>query len=220
MRMQEGPAFRRLSGCPGVSRRAQVGRWQPQSYTRGMFSRWADEFERMHRSLPCLRGSHGACPHLCGLGDGLNPGRLRLEFGAALCKCDCHTGCPLAGDKMAVPVKTWRDLCSCPGAEAARQDLAGAPDFDEYMARFRRDAELRRDADEAVRAQAAGRSREEVRDLYISELRSRGLPIPSDDVLDAKVDAILGDYLPAARLFGQNLADLARFAGSMWRALR
>jgi hypothetical protein len=185
-----------------------------------MFSRWADEFRRMNRSLHCLRGSHAACPHWSGIGGGLNPKRLRLEFGAVLCTCDCHTGCPLVGNKSAVPVKTWQDSCTCPGAEAARPQLADMPDFDEHMARHERDAKRRREAEESVRSQAAGLSREEVRDLFVSELRSRALPVPSDDMLDAKVDAILGNYWPAARLLGKDLADLASLARSLWRGFR
>jgi hypothetical protein len=118
---------------------------------------------------------------------------------------------------MTVEVQAWRQSCSCPGAtaERARQDEAGEqfPDFKEEMAKARRAADLRRDAAEAVRVVAAGKSREELKDRYVAELRSRGLGIPSEQVLDANVDAITGNYLPALRLFGRSVASLGKLLG-------
>jgi hypothetical protein len=123
---------------------------------------------------------------------------------------------------MAVPVNMWREMCSCAGAEheRRRQREAGTefPDSNEHIARFQRDSQARHDAFQAVRANAAGKSRAEIRDLYVFELQSRGLPIPPEDVLDTRVDAILGDYLPTARLLGRSLANLARFIGTITRA--
>jgi hypothetical protein len=181
----------------------------------------ADEFEHTHRSPVCLRGMHDDCPHMLGLGGGLNPRRLRLEFGAVLCKCECHSSCPITGNRSAVPFRTWHDSCSCPGAEQERrkQDQAGVgfPDFKEHMAQSQRQSESRTEAFHATQAEAAGRSREEIRDLYLSQLRSRGLKIPPEDVLDAKVDAITGDYRSSARLMGRALSDLAKLAGFILR---
>lgn len=85
------------------------------------------------------------------------------------------------------------------------------------MAQSQRQAEARREAFHAAQAKAAGRSREEIRDIYLSELRSRGLKMPPEDALDAKVDAIAGDYRAAARLMGRTLRDLAKLAGSILR---
>ena len=54
-----------------------------------MGSAWADENERVPRTVACSRGVHGDCPHLMsGFGGGFNPRRLRLEFGGLLCQCD------------------------------------------------------------------------------------------------------------------------------------
>ncbi len=180
---------------------------------------WADAFERTLRSQACISGRHDHCPHLCGLGAGLNPRRIRFESGAMLCKCTCHSSCPVTGNRMAVPFRTWRESCSCAGAEQerSRQAQAGTefPDFREYLARGHHDAQLRREAFQAARAKAAGRSREEIRDLYESELRARGMRIPSEDALDAVVDAITGDYLSSARLLARSFADLAKFVGGI-----
>ena len=82
------------------------------------------------------------------------------------------------------------------------------------MAKYQRASQLRREAAEAVRARAAGKSREELKDLYIAELRSRGLNIPREQILDANIDAITGNYLPAFRLLGQSLASLGRLFGA------
>jgi hypothetical protein len=125
---------------------------------------------------------------------------------------------------MAVPMQVWRESCSCAGAEQERrrQDQASVefPDFREHMARHQRDSQSRREAFHTVRTRARGKSREEIKDLYESELRSRGLPIPSEDVLDANVDAITGNYLPGARLLGRCMADLAKLAGGILRPPR
>jgi hypothetical protein len=182
---------------------------------------WADEFEQSHRSPVCRRGMHDDCPHMLGLGGGFNPRRLRLEFGAALCKCECHSSCPITSRRTAVAFKAWHDSCSCPGAQQERrhQDQAGAgfPGFREHMAQSRRRSELRSEAFRAAQARASGRSREEIRDIYLSELRTRGLKVPPDDALEARVDAISGDYRAAARLMGRTLHDLAKLAGDIFR---
>jgi hypothetical protein len=93
----------------------------------------------------------------------------------------------------------------------------GFPDFGEHVAQSQRQSEQRREAFHAAQAKAAGRSREEIRDIYLSELRSRGLKIPAEDALDAKVDAITGDYRASALLMGRALRDLAKLAGSIFR---
>jgi hypothetical protein len=182
---------------------------------------WADEFEQTHRSLACRRGAHDDCPHMCGLGGGFNPRRFRVEFGAALCKCDCHSPCPITGSRVTVPVKSWQDSCSCTGAAQERgrqaQTGTGFPDFKAHMARSQRQAEARREAFRAAEARAAGRSREEIREIYLSELRIRDLKIPPEEALDAKVDAIAGDYRASARLFGQAVRDLTKLVGTILR---
>jgi hypothetical protein len=98
-----------------------------------MHNPWADEFEREQRSRDCAHGTHDDCPHLDGFGGGLNPRRLRLESGAGLCQCQCHSSCPVTSKRMAVPLATWRESCGCPGAaaERSRQERDGDvyPDF-------------------------------------------------------------------------------------------
>jgi hypothetical protein len=60
-------------------------------------------------------------------------------------------------------------------------------------------------------SKAAGKTREEIKALYIAELRSRDLKIPEGEVLDANVDALNGHYVTAARLIGRSVADLCKF---------
>jgi hypothetical protein len=48
----------------------------------------------------------------------------------------------------------------------------------------------RRQAFDAARAAGAGRTRQQIREIYQAELRSRGLPLPSDLLLDAYSDMI------------------------------
>jgi len=88
-----------------------------------MRNRLAEAFERDLRSHACRAGGHDNCPHAIGSGGGLNPRRLRLEFGTQLCKCPCHAGCAVAGTRLCVSDQMWRDECSCPGAQARRAGL-------------------------------------------------------------------------------------------------
>jgi hypothetical protein len=153
----------------------------------GMRNRWADEFERSLRSEACADGRHDECPHLDGFVTGLNPRRLRFESGAGLCKCDCHSSCTVtSSNRVAVSVKTWRECCTCPGAAAERVR--------------RQELESALDAAQAVREIAAGKSREQIKDLYLAELRGRGLTIP-EDFLDAQVDALAGNLWKLPGLF-------------------
>jgi hypothetical protein len=85
-----------------------------------------------------------------------------------------------------------------PGAAAFSEDMAAAP----------HDARARKEAFEAARARAAGKSREQVTDLYKAELRTRGMEIPPKPILDAKVSPMAGDYLSAGRLFDRSRAGL------------
>jgi hypothetical protein len=125
---------------------------------------WADEFDASRRTRPCVNGNHHDCPHLAGgPGGGFNPRRLRLEFGAALCGCDCHSGCPAeAGGKAAVPFATWRDQCTCPGADAERQRHAESgfepPDIGQIYRDKRRASQARREAFQATRAASSADS--------------------------------------------------------------
>jgi hypothetical protein len=150
-----------------------------------------------------------------------NPSRLRPEFGVVLCTCDCHASCPVFGDKrlvsglVTVSARTWLESCTCPGAEAERTrlDQAGIklPDFDEMWAKSRQRHRSRREAFDSARARAAGKSREEIKELYLTELRARGQEISSPEALDANVAALTGDYIPVARLVGGAVVSSVKF---------
>jgi hypothetical protein len=188
-----------------------------------MSDRWAD-FAKVGKSRACDRDAHGECAHLVTVGGGFNPRRRRVEFGAGLCPCACHSSCPVAiqGNRMTVPARTWRESCTCPGAEPERRrlDEAGVefPDSGQMWAEARQRSRASREAFESARARAAGKSRDEIRGIYVGELDARGLKVPSEDVLDAVVERIIGNPLPAARLavdalaqLGKGLYDLSRF---------
>jgi hypothetical protein len=172
------------------------------------------------RTVDCVRGLHGGCPHMFGAGGGFNLSRLRPEFGVGLCTCDCHAQCPVSADKrlvgrmITVPARTWLASCTCPGAEAERarweEEGFGLADLDDLWARSRQRQQSVREAFNAARAQAAGKSREEIRELYLAELRARGQEIPQPEAMDASVAAIAGNPLPAARLMGQAVVGLVK----------
>jgi hypothetical protein len=58
---------------------------------------------------------------------------------------------------------------------------------------LRQVSEARKDALKAARSGAPGKTRDEIRDLYIAELRARGLEIPSEPDLAADIDVLSGD---------------------------
>ena len=127
------------------------------------------------------------------------------------------------------PVKAWRQLCTCPGAdqERTRQDEVGEQVADVDLKRWeehRRVARARKRAVEealqAVRAAAADKSPEEIRDLLAAELRSRGVPtsrepIPGEpDEAGAGKWTLIGRLLrrPAFRAFARGYAGAIREA--------
>jgi hypothetical protein len=114
-----------------------------------------------------------------------------------------------------VPARTWLESCTCPGAEAARirfgQEGFEFPNLDRLWAQGRQEQLSRRDAFEAARAQAAGKSRDEIEELYVAELRARGHEISSQEVLDANVAAVTGDYVPVTHVLGQAVVSSVKF---------
>ena len=50
-----------------------------------------------------------------------------------------------------------------------------------------------KDAFNGARSASAGKTRDEIQDLYIAELRARGLEIPSEPFLAVAVDLLSGD---------------------------
>ena len=73
------------------------------------------------RSGHCARGEHGRCPHHAGVEQvGWWRSRPPSEWKFRVCACDCHVGCPLAGQPT-TPRDAWRQRCVCPGAADARE---------------------------------------------------------------------------------------------------
>ena len=190
-----------------------------------MSDRWA-EFGQASKSQACRRDAHSDCAHLAGVGGGFNPRRLRPEFGAGLCPCACHLHCPVAtsGKRLTVPLEAWRESCTCPGAEQVRRRLDDAgvefPDFGEMWEDARRRSRSRKEAFESAGARAVGKTRDEIREIYVAELSARGLKVPGRDVLDAVVERITGNPLPAARLGVEGLAQMAKALHQLVRLFR
>jgi hypothetical protein len=143
------------------------------TYCDAMPNRRADD-----RAPACILDEHDNCPHLNGYGSMLNLRRLRFEPSALLCKCDCHSSCPLAGKRTFVREQTWQESCTCPGAEDER------PRRDPAAVQARRPPQPLHEVSEAVRAKAADQSPEQIKDLIKAELHARGVRIPQEEVLD------------------------------------
>lgn len=118
---------------------------------------WAKETEL------CADGAHDRCPHRSGRDSQLNMLTLKVESGVGLCPCSCHSPCPAAtsGRPRPVPMKTWYESCTCPGAEQEQcrpdQDSLGLRDFNEMREDSRRRSGARREAFQAAQARAAGK---------------------------------------------------------------
>jgi hypothetical protein len=107
------------------------------------------------------------------------------------------SGCPDAGfpDGLAAAVRVPRRWGTARLERGPDELWPGAREQGEQHKREwqeRQDAE--KEAWEAVRAAAGGRrrSRDEVRDLYLAELRARGLDVPDGPLLEAMVDMLTG----------------------------
>lgn len=137
-----------------------------------------------NRAPACVLGTHENCPHLNGYGGGFSLRRLRFEASALLCKCDCHSPCPLSGKRNAVLERTWRESCTCPGAEDER------PRREPAAIQAQRPPQPLHRVVDTVRAKAAGQSPEQIKDLCKAELLAGGLDIPRDEVLDVMVKVI------------------------------
>jgi hypothetical protein len=78
-----------------------------------------------------------------------------------------------------------------------------------------------REAFESTRAAASGKGHAEIREIYLAELRARGLALPSDLVLDANADAIARNrdkFTPSYSV--RVLAELGRDFRERYRAFR
>jgi len=155
-----------------------------------MGRRQVDNRERVLPSQACLEGMHEECGHWGGAGGAFSFRRLRREGFTILCRCDCHSSCPVTSGKNTVGDQAWRQSCTCPGAEAMRgmlDEFGMLPfdvrDFREMWAESRNGLQSRREAFKAAQASAAGQDREQLKDLYGAELRARGLKSPDGEVL-------------------------------------
>lgn len=162
-------------------------------------------FDPLGRSRACARDAHRDCGHV-GTAARRPVFPDRLQSIIALCRCGCHAACPLA-DRMPVPLTVWQQLCACPGAEQQRvwkEDPNDPfPGYREMRDRGQRESRERNEAGtaafRAAREAAPGKSREEVRDVYISELRARGQEIPPEPFLGATLDLLTGRWLRGLR---------------------
>jgi hypothetical protein len=189
-----------------------------------MGSRQAGNGERALQGQACLEGMHEECGHWRGSGSARNPRRLRRERFAILCGCDCHSSCLVTNEKNIVGDLAWRQSCTCPAAEAVRRMLDeavilpfGVRDFAEKWAESRHEFKSRREAFKAAQASTAGQDREQLKDLYVAELRSRGRKIPGGDALDAAIAAHMDSYPTGARFVGREVVSLWKRLGSFRR---
>jgi hypothetical protein len=133
-----------------------------------------------NRSRCCVDDAHQDCGHVSLAVRGRIRG-IQSQSTVTLCECSCHAACTLAG-RTPVPLTVWQQLCECPGGENVRAwtDEPRQPrpgfrgDHKEKDHQWREDTAARRQAFRAARDAAAGKTRQELRDLYIAELRSRG----------------------------------------------
>jgi hypothetical protein len=154
-------------------------------------------------SRSCLTGTHADCGHLARIGynvrDGGRPSLL-------LCQCRCHSACPLASRLPFVSRASWEARCTCPGTELAAGKLdesePNAPDFSDFERRWHEHWEkaprdpwqlraAKREALEAARTTGAGKSRAQIREIYV------GPPPPRAIRSDAGRDR--GCYSPQQR---------------------
>src|SRR3954468_23504613 len=121
------------------------------------------------RSRKCLQHDHAGCPHFAGLEDLPSlwrPWQWRSAPGYVVCDCDCHSDCPLAGERT-VTSAMWRERCACSGAEPVR-------------AKQERVEELKRDLATVTQGlRSSGRwDAQEVERRLSDVYRSRGEAVP------------------------------------------
>jgi hypothetical protein len=119
----------------------------------------------------------------------------------------------------------WQQLCACPGTDARREwkddPDEPVPGFKEFRAgrerEWRERKEAHRQAFRAAQAVADGKTRDQVRDLYVAELRARGLDEPGDAITDATVDLLTGHSVAASRrVLVYQAKGAARLAKWLW----
>jgi hypothetical protein len=160
-------------------------------------------FELVGWSRACVGGVHLDCGHVKAGMRRLVSGD-RLQSTIALCRCPCHAACALA-ERMPVSLTVWQQLCRCPGGERMRawkedpdNPWPGAKEAREKQQRESQEShEAHQEAMRAARDAAPGKTRAEVRELYIAELRARGQEVPPEPILDVEVEFLIGHPLRA-----------------------
>lgn len=154
-------------------------------------------------SAACVGDDHRECGHVrIGFRGFLTAARLQSTI--VLCGCNCHASCPLA-DRAPVPLTVWQQLCVCPGGERYRVWKEDAkepwPGAAESWERTRRKTVhrifVRREAFRAAEAVANGKTRAQVRDIYLAELRARDQETPPEPFLEVDLDLLTGHRLRA-----------------------
>ena len=169
------------------------------------------------QSRHCAAGEHRDCGHVAIASRAHRGGRLQSVI--ALCRCDCHEACSLTGWQH-VPLTAWQELCECPGAAFQRtwkEDIDDPwPGAREQRERRQREAQERKEAHHhafrAASEAARGKTRRQVRELYLAELRARGGAdqLPNDAVLEAEVDAMMGHPLRGLARLAHAVLKLTR----------
>ena len=127
-----------------------------------------------------------------------------------------NPACPVAAlvTPRPVPVETWYESCTCPGAELTRRPTEEGEwnpgDITRGAEERRRNARARNEAFNAARARAAGKNQDEIRDIYTAELRARGLNAGGGPRTDADVARIAGNPLPMLLLEGKGLVRIGK----------
>lgn len=171
------------------------------------------------RSRSCATGGHEECGHLGFVASSLQVGGRPPLL---LCRCRCHLTCTLAG-RLGASYSTWVGLCDCPGTEQAEDRIneaaRDAPDMErllrEQQEKRARERQLEREAREATRAAAKGKGRGQIREIYVGELRVRGLTVPSGLVLDATADAIARNREKFSMVYSARL--VAEAGRNLWK---
>ena len=143
----------------------------------------------------------------------------RLQSTIVLCRCDCHEACSLTGWGR-VPLAAWQELCECPGAAFQRtwkEDIDDPwPGAWEQRERKKRSEQERKQARHeaflAASEAAPGKTRREVRERYLAELRARGAldPTYDGDLLEAEVDLMMHHPLRGLARLARALHNITR----------
>jgi hypothetical protein len=152
-------------------------------------------FDALGRSRACAGGAHADCGHVRVGARQLVSSPSRLKSLIFLCGCDCHAECAFAGHRY-VPLTVWQQVCDCPGGERHRawaedsdEPWPGAREvWDSQQRRSQENRDARRQAFRTAREAASGKTRDEVRDIFVAELLARGQEIPSEPLLAADLD--------------------------------